>query len=204
MKYIRTKAGVTIPELSIARINLSDQPRGSDYDIGEMMNLIFRLPPSPCAYPEIRFDSMPGMKKPSVLVIADSYYLNLAEDYSKYLFGSDQYWFYNNRLYPYQDDVPPTFVDKTGLAEKLSSFDVILLMTSEINLHCGFWNFSDEAWLALNPDQKEDPVYSVENEIRNERSWFRFLSRQAEAERMPLDSMIRRNAEFVYYSRENR
>jgi hypothetical protein len=95
-------------------------------------------------------------------------------------------------------------VNKTGLAEKLRSFDIILLMVSEINLHCGFWNFADEAWLALNQDQKEDPVYDVENEIRNERSWFRFLVRRAEDERIPLDSMIRLNAEYVHDVRQNR
>ncbi|MEI6455909.1 MAG: hypothetical protein WCO93_06435 [bacterium] len=203
-RHIEANMNTVLPGMQIIELVISDQSRGSDYDIGEMMNVIFRLPATRCAYPEVRFDTSRIMRRLSVLVIADSYYLNIVDDYGKNLFRKQQYWYYNNRLYPFQDDVPPTYVDKTNLMEKLAGYDVILLMTSEINLHCGFWNFADEAWLAFHPDEKEDPVYRIENEIRNERSWFRFLVRRAEIERVPLETMIRQNAEYVYYSGQNR
>jgi hypothetical protein len=166
-----------------------------------MLNLLFPLPKVKAAYPQLRFKENPGAKKISVLVIADSYYLNIINGFSDKLFGKEEYWYYNSKVYPnIIDNENPVYADKSNLREKLKEFDVILLMTSEINMHCGFWNFADEVYQAFHPEHVETHVYKMENLIRNQREWFRFMVGKAYRQGVPLERMIRLDAEYSFYN----
>ena len=133
-------------------------------------------------------------------MIADSYYVNIVDTFGKKIFRKQDYWYYNKKLYPYQNNNPPAYVDKSDLRNKLLGYDVILLMVSEINLHCGFWNFADEAYLAFHPEVKDPWVYQTENMIRNEREWFRFMVNKARLEKRTLEAMIHGDARYVVNS----
>ncbi len=196
-RCIIRRAGARLPEMIAERLDSSDVPRGTDHDIECMLNLMCKLPSRIYGYPSVRFDSSVVKKTLAVLVIADSYYVNLADDYGNNLFGKQEYWYYNNKLYPYHNETPPVFADKRDLKNRYLSFDMILLMISEVNLHNGFWNFADEAWLAFHPEFTEDEAYQVENEIRNNRPWFRSMVAKAARLQRPLPEIIRKDAAWV-------
>ena len=77
------------------------------------------------------------------------------------------------------------------------------LMVSELNLHCCFWNFADEAFLAFHPEMKDLQLDKIENSIRIDREWFRFMVRRSKEENRPLDQMIRDNAEYTFFTYYN-
>ena len=198
-RYIESVTRVPLPEFTKYPLVSAATPLGTDNDIGELLNLACPLKPTPAVYPTITFDrSIP--RSLSALVIADSYYINIAEVYGRRLFKSQDYWYYNKKLYPFQNQNPPPWADKSNLREKLKKYDVILLMASEINLHCGFWNFADEAFLAFHPEIRDPMIYGIENEIRNDRSWFRFMVNKARLQGRPLAEMIRADAEYTFYT----
>jgi hypothetical protein len=198
-RYIEHIHSAILPQIKILRTELSDSLRGSDNDIGFLLNLIFPLPQTPAAYPITEVGNSPDKRKLSVLVVADSYYVNIEQTLSDKLFGKEEFWYYNSKVYPYvNDDDHPVYIDKSDLPAKLREFDVILLMTSEINLHCMFWNFIDESYLAINPGTAEDPVYTYENKIRNYRDWFRFVVAKARRQQRSVEKMIRLDAEYMY------
>jgi hypothetical protein len=201
-KYMAKATGKPMPVFKARRMHQSVNSLYTDYDIGELFNLACPLPPALAAYPVVPFSSMPDGTLSS-LVIADSYYITLVETYGKKWFGKQDFWYYNKKVYPNQNVDPPELVDKTDLRSKLLKYDIILLMTSEINLHCGFWSFADEAYLAFHPGVKDPAVYTIENNIRNERTWFQFVANRASLEKMPLEKMIRTNAEFTFFSYYN-
>ncbi|HNX86361.1 MAG TPA: hypothetical protein PKN12_05475, partial [Bacteroidales bacterium] len=155
VRRIEAETGKSLPKFTINSISTSRVPWGTDNDIGELLNLVCPLAPTEGAYPEVVFPPIPEKQNLTVLIIADSYYLNIVEDYGRRLFKEQEYWYYNNKLYPYQNNNPPAYVDKNDLLAKLKKFDLILLMSSEINLHCGFWNFADEAWAAFHPGYQD-------------------------------------------------
>jgi hypothetical protein len=196
-RWIESATGKELPNFSSRYLDTSLTPRGTDNDIGELLNLACPLKPTPGAYPSIVFQKEP-VKALSALIIADSYYLNIVEDYGRQLFKSQDYWYYNKKVYPYQNHDPPRYVDKSNLREKLKQYDVVLLMVSEINLHCGFWNFADESFLAFYPEIEDPQIYAIENEIRNDRDWFRFMVNKARVQEKPLEEMIRCDAEFTF------
>jgi|WetSurMetagenome_2_1015567.scaffolds.fasta_scaffold103051_2 hypothetical protein len=201
IKFIQKDHPGTIPSMKIGEIELSDSLRYTDNDIGNILNLVFPLPKVQAAYPQVTFENDPGMKKLSVLVIADSYYLNIVNGTADKIFGKQEYWYYNSKLYPdIIDNENPVYIDKSDLKKKLSEFDVILLMTSEINMHCGYWNFIEEAYQALHPEYMESHVYDIENLIRNQREWFRFMVGKARRQGATLEEMIRIDAEYSFYN----
>lgn len=188
-----------LPKFATEPLIASSTPKGTDNDIGELLNLCCPLKPTRGAYPTITFGS-PKTGLLSALVIADSYYVNIVEEYGRTLFKSQEYWYYNKKMYPNHNNSPPEYVDKSNLLEKLKKHDVILLMVSEINLHCGFWNFADEAFLAFHPELKDPLIYGIENDIRNDREWFRFMVKKARIQGKPLEEMIRDDASYTFYS----
>ncbi|MBL7138315.1 MAG: hypothetical protein ISS17_06045 [Bacteroidales bacterium] len=198
-RYIELATGTTIPALTIQRIEISDSLQWTDRDIADLLNLIFPLPSTETAYPVVSVEPDSIVPHLKALVIADSYYLNIKHGYSPKLFAGEEYWYYNSKLYPHiEDDREPVYVDKSNLQEKLLQFDVVLLMVSEINLHCGFWNFADEAYQAFSPDHQDPPWYPYENMIRNQREWFRYMVKKAENNFNSLENTIRMDAKFLY------
>ena len=196
---IQKTTGTELPKYKTTRLIASQTPRGTDNDIGELLNLICPLTSTPAAYPSVSFEKTPP-KTLTVLVVADSYYLNIIEDYGRQLFRKQEFWYYNKKMYPYQNNNPPQYVDKSNLRDKLKKFDVILLMVSEINLHCGFWNFADEAFMAFHPELKDPLLYGIENDIRNDREWFRSVVNKSRVQKKPLNEIIRADAEFTFYN----
>ncbi|MCK9421877.1 MAG: hypothetical protein M0Q38_04715 [Bacteroidales bacterium] len=199
VRRIESETGKQLPKFNTHHLTISPTPWGTDNDIGELLNLACPLPGTMEAYPEVAFEDAPEKKNLSVLIIADSYYLNIVEDYGRKLFKNQEYWYYNDKLYPFQNNNPPTNVDKTNLLEKLKKFDIILLMVSEINLHCGFWNFADEAWTAFHPGYREPHLYRIENQIRNDREWFGFMVNKAHKKGNTVEAMVREDASYVFY-----
>lgn len=198
--YIAGRTGKQLPEIGIEKIEWSDTARLSDNDIGKTLNLLLPLPQSGGAYPVLKIEDDSLKRNLSALVIADSYYLNFCDGISDKLFKNEEYWYYNHKLYPYQDYNPPAYVDKSDLISIYKKYNIILLMVSEINMHNGFWNFADEAFLGFHPEFKDDHIYTIENEIRNERSWFRFMAKKAKSQGRPLHEMIRNDAEYTFYN----
>jgi SGNH hydrolase-like domain, acetyltransferase AlgX len=204
IKFIAKDHPGAIPSMQIGEIEISDSLRYTDNDIGNMLNLIFPLPKVHAAYPQLHFENDPQKKKLSALVIADSYYLNIVNGIADKIFGKQEYWYYNSKVYPaIIDNDNPVYIDKSDLKKKLSEFDVILLMTSEINMHCSYWNFIDEVFQAFHPEYKESHVYEKENLIRNQREWFRFMVSKARKQEVTLEEMIRIDAEYSFFNDYN-
>jgi hypothetical protein len=204
VKFIEKDHPGTISPMKIGEIELSDSLRYTDNDIGDILNLIFPLPKVQAAYPRIQFENDPERKKLSVLVIADSYYLNIVNGFADKLFGKEEYWYYNSKVYPaIIDNDNPVYIDKSDLKTKLREFDVILLMTSEINMHCAYWNFIEEVYQAIHPEYVDSYIAKKENLIRNQRDWFRFLVGKARKRSVTLEQMIRTDAEYCFITDYN-
>jgi hypothetical protein len=201
-RFIAKASGKTMPVFKVKQMYRSDLSLGSDYDIAEMLNLACPLERTPGVLPLVSFNSIPSGTL-SALVVADSYYATMVETYGKKMFGKQDYWYYNSNLYPHQNDIPSVKVDKSDLREKLKKYNVVMLMVSELNLHCCFWNFADEAFMAFHPEMKELQLDKIENSIRIDREWFRFMVRRSKEENLPLEQMIRDNAEYTFFTYYN-
>lgn len=198
VNYIQSVIPADLPSFTFSGMELSDSPRYTDKDIADLLNLVFPLPGERLAYPVLTFDTVKP-RKLNVLVVADSYFVNLVQLTAGHLFEGQEYWYYNSKIYPHiADDRNPVYVDKSNLHEKLQEFDLILLMVSEINLHCGFWNFADEVYQAFYPDYEDPPWYPYQNSILTTREWFRHVVSTAKERNVALGDAIIGNAKYMY------
>ncbi len=200
VNYLAFGYGLTMPSWEVSGFREYSRPRGTENDIGIILNLLWPLPPDATFAPVIRFEDDPAKRGLRVLIIADSYYLNILEPYGRKLFKSQEYWYYNKKLYPRHNVIPPVYADKSDLLKKLKKFDLVLLMSSEINLHSAFWNFPEEAYAAFHPWPPQRAMIRMENDIRNDREWFSFMVSKARSNNKPLDEMIRADAEYMFFS----
>lgn len=136
---------------------------------------------------------LPTKRKLSVLVISDTGYHDFITNLSSGYFTHTERWF------PYAKSNPVPF-DRKTLAEKLKRFDVILFMTSELNLHYGYGDFPDEAYLSFHPEVPESRIYRLENDIRNTPDWFLLMVDKAKQQNHTFEEMARIDAEYIFFT----
>jgi hypothetical protein len=120
-----------------------EQPHDYDYDIGDGLNLLFRLPSYTMAYPKLKLVEKPGQTKPSLLMIADSYYWDMYESGFREVLSNNHFWFYNRDIHPAMPGSPtPAELD---LKKVIAEHDVIVLMATEATLNKLGWGWV-ERW----------------------------------------------------------
>lgn len=150
LTYIEDIRGIDVPSLSWDRVELKKAQK-DDYDMGYGLNLLFKLHRDKMAYPVLKFESDTGKTKPSVLVIADSFYWSLFKLGITRSFSTSDFWFYNKQIY-HSVMGPPIGTDQVSLWEQIQSHDIIILMATEANLPGFGWGFIDQVYhLLKNP-----------------------------------------------------
>jgi len=204
IKYIEKTRNIDLPEMNWSKIDVSRKFRGIDYDMGNAMNLLWELPHSPMAYPEVKFINKPHQTKPSVLVIGDSFYFSImGYKIPDNVFNNASFWYYNSKIYPDSYFSPKT-VEQINLKEEVEKRDVVFLMITERFLYTAFWNFSDNLYKLYCPNYTEDLIYDQENGIRLYTVWFKNMIKQAKTNNRSLEEEIRLNAEYTFTENYNK
>lgn len=144
---------IDMPDFTWTETRL-EQPHDYDYDIGDGLNLLFRLPSFDMAYPKLKLVEKPGQTKPSLLMIADSYYWDMYESGFREVLGNHHFWFYNREIHPALPGSPtPADLD---LEKVIAEHDVIVLMATEATLSKLGWGWVErwkkERGTHLNPN----------------------------------------------------
>jgi hypothetical protein len=196
LRYIEKTRSIDIPNIYWQDIELSE-PKESDYDIAEGMNIKFKLKTFKMAYPRIKFQSDSGKIKPSVLVVADSYYWGIFNFGISNVFSNSHFWFYNRQIYPdsYQS---PLETSQVNLKEEIDKHDVIILMATEANLKSFGWGFIENTY-NLYTNSKIQTAYNVEfqrklfnlrNYIKSDKRWMDQIIKKAALNKISVDSML--------------
>ncbi|MDP4266618.1 MAG: hypothetical protein Q8880_04215, partial [Bacteroidota bacterium] len=154
IKYIENKRGIDIPEFYWNDIEITEKYREPDYDLGEGLNLIFKLGTSKLAYPKYIINDQKSKVKPNVLVIADSFYWGIFNMLvSKKIFNNSPFWYYNHEIYPQSKD-KTRYVDQLNLKKEIEKQDIIILMQTEATLSRLSFGFIDSVYKIYKRDKK--------------------------------------------------
>ncbi len=142
--YIEDTRDIDMPELNWSKVK-KHHAINEDYDIGDGMNLLFRLNGYKMAYPEIEWKTDSTNIKPSVLVISDSYYWGMFNFGISNAFSNSHFWFYNKQIYPdsYQK---PLDTDQIDLKEEIAKHDVIIILGTEATMPNYGWGFIEDCY----------------------------------------------------------
>jgi hypothetical protein len=175
MRYIEQLRGIDMPDFDWSEIEVTDQRKDVDieWDAEQTLNLLSRLPYEQMAYPKIQWAGDSTKYRPRVLTIADSYYWNLYNSgIPQHCFRDHQFWYYYYQVYPHIWD-DSHLVGKLNVRDTIEKQEVILLMSTEMNLYRAFWQFTDDLYRWYCPDYRPDPRYDAMNAVIDNDYWLR-------------------------------
>lgn len=165
LKFIKSQTSFDLPLLSWDTITYSNTLKNIDFDLEKPMNLLFQIPHQTLAYPEISIDTL-GKFRPKVLTIADSYYWSIYDHKIPHrAFSSNDFWYYNNTIYPNIWGENADFVNSTNFAKTIKEQDIILVMITEANMYRAFWKIEDRLESILNIEFKASKHYQKVQKI---------------------------------------
>ena len=201
--YIEKTRNIQLREMKIDSFIIENKTRTPDYDIGNALNLLFRLPEQQqFAYPEYSFGPSKGKSFPNVLVVGDSYYWNIFNTkIANELFNNQAFWYFNNLVYP------DTYCDTTRVADlnikqQVEQQDVVFLMVTGRFLYKFDWRFVDNLYNLYAPRSKYDKSYDYMTMITTYSEWFDNIVNQSIIKNQPLADVLLDNAYYVYHQSE--
>jgi len=201
VRYIEGLRGTDLPDILIDTIIVSDTAMGRDKDIADGMNLMFNPPSERLAYPQYTINEQ-GKDKPRVFVIGDSFFWNMYHTYLGHqLFTFTGYWFYFRELYSKYEQLTERGGRPSAL-EAISNNDIVILSCSDATLSELFWGFIDETGdyyrLDYTARNRKDKIEDYAKGIRNSPEWLETVRKKAREQGLPLDTMIMRDATYLY------
>lgn len=196
IRFIENTRNIDMPNLYWDQIEIA-QPKKSDYDIADGMNIIFKFKTFNMAYPQIKIQSDSAKTKPSVLVISDSYYWGMFNFGISNAFTNSHFWFYNKQIYPdsYQS---PIETSQINLKDEIAKHDVIIIMATEATLPNFGWGFIENTYnlfKGVKTKTKFDAefqtkIINLRNHIKTDKNWMKKIEKKAALNKVSVDSMI--------------
>jgi hypothetical protein len=202
VRYIEKLHGVDMPDYVLDSVTVSDENLSTDYDAGNLLNLIWKLPTYPMAYPHTHFVEE-GKTKIKSLVIGDSYYTDMwSAGISKIAFDDADFWYYNKDVYSNHNAVPIT-TDKLDLKKEIEDKKTIILLCTDGNYHQLGFGFINDAYNLYYKSESntmtldKDKVKVYIQLIKDTPKWLKDVEKKAGINKIPLDSAIRLDAEYM-------
>lgn len=196
VRFIENTRNIDLPNLYWNEIEIA-QPKESDYDIADGMNILCKLKSFNMAYPKIQIQSDSGKTKPSVLVVSDSYYWGMFNFGISNAFTNSHFWFYNKQIYPdsYQS---PIETSQIYLKDEIAKHDVIIIMATEATLPDFGWGFIENTYnffkgiesTAEFDAEFQTKILNLRNYIRTDKKWMEQIEKKAAINDVSVDSMI--------------
>ncbi len=169
--YISSKGLSPLPQFTWS-LEMPDTLRGTDYDIGDLLNLIWKIPHNKMAYPVFQYSTTPDVVQPRVMIIGDSYnWTMINSDVYKNMFGPYIYYYYFNSASAY-NGAELVNVEDMVLIDEIKKYDVVLTLQSEGNYNNigfgfeekllneinGMHSFNQEIFNLISKDTKYIPI----------------------------------------------
>lgn len=195
--YLNTKLNYNLPEVKLLSVDVSKEQRGTDYDIGNTLNLMFPIKTYPMPYPNIGYN-FNGTAKPDVLVVGDSYYWNLY--YSGIpgnVFNNLDFWYYNHNIHNDGTSKVANTTDNIDYKANIAKRDVILIMQTDGGLNNFGLGFYEKAEQYLNSDSFDLRVEFYKNKIINDSEWQNHIREKALNQGVSFEEMLERDAMYM-------
>ena len=204
LRKIESLIGQEMPHIVCLDENLQTRYSKQDGELEDLMNLLFPLR-KPALPQPIMALSDTTLRKPNLLVIADSYFIQLQESAFANCFNRCDYWKYN-------DEVITKDIEFTGkVSEYLEAYkmideaDLIMVINTApyaYNYMFGFCETANLAFLDHDHQRMEKLIEETIERIKGSTEWYESIRRQAEEEHRDLDSLLRGHARYAIWMDE--
>ena len=191
--------GQEMPHIVCVDENLTTKYSKQDGEIEGLMNLL--LPIRKPAVPQpIMALSDTTLRKPNLLVIADSYFIQLHESAFADAFDRCEYW-------KYDDEVITKDIEFLGkVSEYLEAYnvidevDLVMVVTTSVYAYdymFGFCETANEAFVDRDGKRRQKMIEETIERIKSVPEWLESVKQQAIERGIGLDEMLRLNAIYA-------
>ncbi len=199
--YVEHKRNVDLPNVIWERTILSDSLQSPDDDIAKGMNLLCDIKGYPMGYPVYHFEDTTGKDKTSMMTISDSFFWSMFDTRLAPNSLSKVSFYYYNKEVHHTDGQPMTTATTTTTMKDAEGHDVLVIMATECTIWGIGWGFINDAYdhFVLHKIQSAEDVLieKYESMIRMDAVWMKNIQGKAEENKIPLDSMIFLDAQFM-------
>lgn len=211
LSYMGNQQHKKFPMIRERNFHWSTDLQQPDDDIRQTLNLFSKQSNIKLPYADFYFTKESEIKKPRLLVVADSYY-SMIYNFKPFtnLFSKAKFWYYNKTRYPeeyYDKTTDPVF-----LRNDLLDNDFVVLMATEVNLFDLFL-FPENAlgWLGLGDSEmkeriahREERIQFFINAMKTNPGWLRATVDKAKQTNRTVEKMMQIDAEFMEHQEEQK
>lgn len=154
LHYLEHKTHYDLPDVRLGQGEVSTEPRGSDDDIVQALNLLWKPAAYAMRYPTVSFQPLkPGQRRPNLLLIGDSFSWRIMYSFIDKAFDNKQsrFWYYNSQVAWPEERPEGQAVAALDRKQQYLSRDIIVVMFTEYNMTQLDGGFSDNAYPLFTP-----------------------------------------------------
>lgn len=200
-KYIQRNSNVKLNNIIIDEGSYTNEYMGTDNDIGDAQNLLFKSTYEKLYYPKLSFSNK-LKEKPKVLVVGDSFVNGFWKFYAYFsnLFDESKssFWYYNQTVI-WPEIHEHTKVSDLNLYDEVVNKDIILVITSEQNLNNFGFFFIDNVLNIINDDCPEElsEVNFYINKIKSDSDWYNKIKEKAKTNNVSVKEQLKNDATWL-------
>lgn len=191
--------GQEMPHIVCVDENLSTHYSKQDGEIENLMNLL--LPIRKPAVPKpIMALSDTTLRKPNILAIADSYFIQLQESVFADAFDRCDYWKYNDEVITKDIQFLGKVAFYPDVYKVIDEVDLILVITTSVHGYdymYGFCETAQNAFVERDAESTEKQIQGIIQRIKSSPEWLESVKQQAVERGIDLEEMLRLNAIYA-------
>lgn len=191
--------GQEMPHIVCVDENPSTHYSKQDGEIENLMNLL--LPIRKPAVPQpIMALSDTTLRKPNILAIADSYFIQLHESCFADAFDRCEYWKYNDEVITKKIEFLGKVAYYPDVYKVIDGVDLVLVITTSVhgyNYMFGFCETAQQAFQERDAESMEKQIQGIIQRIMSTPEWLESVKQQAVERGVDLDEMLRLNAIYA-------
>ena len=198
--------GQEMPHIVCVDENLTTKYSKQDGEIESLMNLL--LPIRKPAIPQpIMALSDTTLRKPNILVIADSYFIQLHESCFADAFDRCEYWKYNDEVITKKIEFLGKVKYYPDVYKVIDEVDLVMIINTSVYAYdymFGFCETAQHAFVDRDAEGEELRIQNIIQNIKNTPEWFESVKQQAVERGIDLDEMLRLNAIYAIEMDKNK
>lgn len=199
LSKIGSLIGQEMPHIICVNENPSTHYSKQDGEIENLMNLL--LPIRKPALPQpIMALSDTTLRKPNILVIADSYFIQLHESCFADAFDRCEYWKYNDEVITKKIEFLGKVKYYPDVYKVIDEVDLVMIINTSVYAYdymFGFCETAQQAFLERDAESLEKQIHGVIQRITSTPEWLESVKQQAVERGVDLDEMLRLNAIYA-------
>lgn len=200
LSFIESELDTSLSHYAIDSIEYPQQAQGSDKDLEDLLNVLTPLNDKSYAYPRsfLYYPNNSGYK-PNLLVIGDSFFWPMYQEYFVSSFHETWFWYYFSTVVPSYSE-KTVYTSQIDVIENAAKTDILLILSSPDNLEDFGFGFIDYVYDFLMMDRAEKYSHLLPRYlqlVRNSEDLMKSVKEKAAAKQISIDSMIYLDADWL-------